>query len=127
MSKPPQRSYRAFKTAWFSKAAKKAQISDGELCAAMAQVVLGQADDLGGGVYKKRLNKNMHRSILVAKAGQFWVYEYLFAKKDIANIPANKLADLRQLAKSYEALAKHEIEILIEKQFWTEICHDNQA
>jgi len=27
----------------------------------------GQAEDLGEGVFKKRLNKNMHRSIVLAK------------------------------------------------------------
>jgi hypothetical protein len=53
---------RAFKTAWFSKVAKKSRITDGELCSAIGQVMLGQADDLGGGVFKKRLGKNMYRS-----------------------------------------------------------------
>jgi hypothetical protein len=48
-------SARVFKTAWFAKAVRKALISDDELCLAMRQVMLGQADDLGGGVYKKRL------------------------------------------------------------------------
>jgi hypothetical protein len=116
---------RVFKTAWFSKEAKKAHIFDDELCSAIQQVMRGQADDLGGGVYKKRLNKNMHRSIIVAKAGRFWVYEYLFAKKDMANVPIDKLADLRRLAKSYEALTKNEMERLIERNFWAEICHGN--
>ena len=46
---------RAFKTAWFAKEARKATISDAELCRAISQVMQGQADDLGGGVYKKRL------------------------------------------------------------------------
>jgi hypothetical protein len=46
---------RAFKSVWFAKAAKKARISDEMLCKAIAQVVAGQADDLGGGVFKKRL------------------------------------------------------------------------
>jgi hypothetical protein len=55
---------RAFKTEWFAKAAKKADISDADLCKAIEQVRLGQCDDLGGGVFKKRLNKNMHRSIM---------------------------------------------------------------
>ncbi len=41
---------RVFKTAWFGKAAKKASIRDVELCSAIKQVMLGQADDLGGGV-----------------------------------------------------------------------------
>ena len=57
----------AFKTAWFSKAARKAGIGDSALIAAIRDVMQGQADDLGGGVFKKRLNKNMHRSIVLAK------------------------------------------------------------
>lgn len=77
---------RAFKTAWFAKAARKARIPNAVLCKAIIQVALGQADDLGGGVFKKRLNDNMHRSIVLAKSGEFWVYVYLFAKKDRANI-----------------------------------------
>ena len=71
---------RVFKTAWFAKAANKARISDKALSKAIHQVALGQADDLGGGVFKKRLNDNMHRSIVLAKAGEFWVFAYLFAK-----------------------------------------------
>lgn len=51
-------SERAFTTAWFTKAARKAHISDEELCAAIQRVRAGQADDLGGGVSKARLWKN---------------------------------------------------------------------
>ena len=47
---------RAFKTAWFSKAARKARISDAALTTAIREVMQGQADDLGGGVFKKRLD-----------------------------------------------------------------------
>jgi len=61
---------RVFKTAWFSKAARKAHIADIELCSAIRQVMAGQADDLGGGVYKKRLAKNLYRSIIVARGGR---------------------------------------------------------
>jgi hypothetical protein len=60
---------RVFKTARFSKAARKTLIGDNELCAAIRQVMLGQADDLGGGVFKRRLSKNQYRSIVVAKGG----------------------------------------------------------
>lgn len=81
MSKKAQSPSRVFKTSWFSKAAKKSHINDFELCSAIRQVMQGQADDLGGGVFKKRLNGNMHRSIILAKGGRYWVYEYLFAKK----------------------------------------------
>ncbi len=67
---------RTFRTAWFSKAARKALIADKDLCEAMDQVRKGQADDLGGGVFKKRLDRNRHRSIIVAKGQRYWVYTY---------------------------------------------------
>ncbi len=41
------KSERIFKTAWFAKASGKALISDDELCSAITQVMLGQADNLG--------------------------------------------------------------------------------
>lgn len=44
-------------------------------------MALGQAHDLGGGVFKKRLNDNEYRSIILAKTGEFWVFAYLFASK----------------------------------------------
>jgi len=94
-------SNRAFKTARFSKDAKKAKIKDIELCLAIQQALLGQVDDLGGGVFKKRLNSNLHRSIILAKGGKYWIYEYLFAKKDRANIDGDELLAFRLLANSY--------------------------
>lgn len=49
---------RVFKTSWFAKEAKKVHIKDMDLCEAISAVEKGQCDDLGGGVYKKRLNNN---------------------------------------------------------------------
>jgi hypothetical protein len=115
---------RFFKTAWFSKAAKKAHISDGELCAAIRQVVLGQADDLGGGVFKKRLSKNMYRSIIIARGGRYWVYAYLFAKNDRANIDDEELASYRALAGLYARKTDADIEKELHLNELTEICHD---
>jgi hypothetical protein len=40
----------------------------------------------------------MHRSIVLAKAGEYWVFAYLFAKKDRANIDDDKLLAFRKLA-----------------------------
>jgi hypothetical protein len=60
---------RTFKTAWFAKAARKAHLTDEELCLAIQQLILGRGDDLGGGVFKKRLKKNQYRSIILATAG----------------------------------------------------------
>lgn len=117
-------SARAFITAWLTKTARKARISDVELCQAIQQAMLGQADDLGGGVFKKRLNGNMHRSIILAKGGRYWVYEYLFAKKDRDNIEDDELVNFRALAKAYAGLSEAQIEQLIQSQDLTEICHD---
>lgn len=84
---------------------------------------LGQADDLVGGVFKKRLNRNMHRSIILAKGGRYWIYQYLFAKKDRANIGDDELADFRVLAKSYAALSDQQIAQLLAENDLMEICH----
>lgn len=122
-----EKSVRTFKTAWFAKAARKAHILDEELCSAVRQVMLGQADDLGGGVFKKRLRKNQYRSIIVARAGQFWVYAYLFAKQDRANIEDDELADFRKLVKAYAGLTAHQVNQLLQEQDWMEICNGNQT
>jgi hypothetical protein len=124
MTNPDASSERVFKTAWFSKAARKVRITDAELCAAIRQVMLGQADDLGGGVFKKRLSKNLYRSIIVAKGGRYWVYEYLYAKKDRDNIEDSELAKFRKLAKVYETLMDHQVDWLMQENSWMEICND---
>ena len=118
---------RAFKTAWFSKAARKAHIKDDELCEAIQDAMKGQADDLGGGVFKKRLNKNMHRSIVLARGRKYWVYAYLFAKKDRANIEDDELAAFRNLADLYAKKTDVEIEKELKGKELVEICHENEA
>jgi hypothetical protein len=125
MTKSKDLSVRAFKTAWFAKAARKAHIDDVELCVAMREAMQGQADDLGGGVFKKRLNDNMHRSIILAKGGRYWVYEYLFAKKDRDNIADDELLAFRVLAKAYAGLTDGQVEHLLQDKDLTEICHDD--
>lgn len=114
---------RVFKTAWFSKAARKAHIPDTELCEAVRQVMQGQADDLGG-VFKKRVHGNTHRSIILAKAGRYWVYETaLFAKQNKANIEDDELVSFRALAKAYAGLTALQVEQLLRDKDWMGICH----
>lgn len=125
MSKSKNLSVRVFKTAWFTKAARKAHIDDVELCVAIREAMQGLADDLGGGVFKKRLNDNMHRSIILAKGGRYWVYEYLFAKKDQGNIADDELVAFRTLAKAYAGLTDKQVEHLLQDKDLTEVCHDD--
>lgn len=117
---------RAFKTAWFSKVAKKARIGDDELWRAIEQASLGQADDLGGGVFKKRLAGNKYRSILLAKGGAFWVYSYLFAKKDRDNIDDGELRSFRDLAKIYAGMSEGQVEAQVDDGHWIEIVQPNK-
>jgi hypothetical protein len=127
MTAPTKKIERVFKTAWFSKAARKAHINDDELCEAIHQMTKGQADDLGGGVYKKRLNKNMHRSIVIAKDKKLWVYTFLFAKKDLDNIEDDELAAFRKLAKLYAKKTDAEIEMELKSKELLEICHEDKV
>lgn len=122
---PSRSTTRVFKTARFSKDARKARIHDADLCHAIQQVMQGQADDLGGGVYKKRLNDNLHRSIVLAKGAKYWVYEYLFAKKDRDNIEDDELLAFRLLAKSYAGLTEPQVSQLLVGGDFVEICHDD--
>ncbi len=124
---PSKELNRTFKTARFSKDAKKAKIKDIELCLVMQQVLLGQVDDLGGGVFKKRLNNNLYRSIILAKGGQYWIYEYLFAKKNRENIESDELLAFRLLANSYSGLTVHQVEQLLVNGGFVEICHDDKT
>lgn len=112
---------RAFKTSWFTKAAKKMHIKDSELSQALHEVMQGQGIDLGGGVFKKKLNNNMHRSIILAKGGRFWIYEYLFAKKDLDNIDDQELTDFKMLAKAYANLTEEQIASLLNNKSLLEI------
>jgi len=118
---------RVFKTRWFAKAARKALIADAELCEAIAEVMKGQADDLGGGVFKKRLDKNRHRSLILARGRSYWIYAYLFAKQDRANIDADELKAFRDLADLYAAKSPDDIAKEIAGKELVEICHAQKA
>jgi hypothetical protein len=87
--------------------------------------MFGQAVDLGGGVFKKRLDKNRSRAIILARGGHRWVYEYIFAKKDRDNIDDDELLRFRKLAKTYEALTQEQVGRLILGGDWLEICNGN--
>jgi hypothetical protein len=117
---------RVFKTAWFAKAARR-RITDKQLCEAIEQVMQGQADDLGCGVFKKRLNDNRDRSIILAKGGLIWVYAYLFAKQDRGNIKNDELSAFRKLATAYGRKTEAQIQIEINNGDLQEICDGNQT
>ena len=73
-------------------------------------------DKTGGGVFKKRLNDNRHRSIILTRGDRYWISEYLSAKQDRDNIDADEFASFRMLAKSYAGLTGMEVtELIVQK------------
>lgn len=118
---------RIFKTHWFNKTASKAKIKDSVLYEAIKEVIEGKADNLGGGVYKKRLNQNRHRSIIITKGHHYWVYEFLYAKKDMDNISDQELENFKLLAKAYAGLNEQQISQLLQEKSLVEICHENNT
>ena len=116
---------RTFKTKWFAREATRRAVSDRELCEAVEAVQAGQADDLGGGVWKKRLNSNRDRSILLAKGGQRWIFVYLFQKSARENIQDDELAGFKKLAKLYEKLSENLLNAALATKELMEICDDD--
>lgn len=96
------------------------------LCAATKQVQQGLSVNLGGGIFKKRLNENRYRCIILIWS-DYCVYQYLFAKKDRENIDDSELIDFQKLVNKYCQLSENQIEKLIENGALMEICHDNKT
>ncbi|WP_341269028.1 type II toxin-antitoxin system RelE/ParE family toxin [Morganella morganii] len=115
---------RVFKTKWFTKAAKSHGIIDSELCRVISSVCEGKVVDLGGGVYKKRLNHNRDRAIILAKGEQHWFYTFLYSKQDQANIDRKEIIEFKELAKYYGALTDNILVALIEAKELVEICNE---
>jgi hypothetical protein len=110
---------RVFKTPYFSKQAKDGGISDHELCSAAEELVKGQGESLGGGLWKKRLDKNRHRAIVLTKVGAFWVYLYLFAKSDRENISPKELRAFKKLSGDYQSA---DVDRMLQNGDLHEIC-----
>jgi hypothetical protein len=77
---------------------------------------------LGGGVFNKRLGKNLYRSLILAKGRRHWVYAYLFAKKDRANIEQDELASFRALAGRYARETDEDFDKEVQLKELVQIC-----
>ena len=114
---------RVFKTAWFSKAARSASITNGDLCKAAKQLMEGRGDDLGGNVWKKRLDKNTKRGLVLNKVGRRWIFVFLFAKSDMDNVGDIDLKKFKRLAKDYGSKTSTDIDALVDLRELLEICN----
>lgn len=119
--------FRLFKTRRFAAEASKAWIGDEALSEAFSHLLKGQADNLGGGVWKQRLKHNRHRSIVLAKGGRYWVYQFLFSKQNQSSLFPNELAAFRALAKVYEGLSEIQVQQLLDLKEFVEINHEQKV
>jgi hypothetical protein len=69
----------------------------------------------------------LHRSIILAKGGRYWAYEYLFAKNDRGNIANDESAGFRAQAKAYAGLTEMQLKQLLQDRELIGACHDNQT
>ena len=110
---------RVFKTKWFSRFARKEDISDFVLLEAIERLQNGIVDaDLGGGLVKQRLARTGEgksggfRTIIAYKSGNCAFFIYGFAKNERDNIDAKDLKYLKSTAAELLSRLEREIEVL---------------
>jgi hypothetical protein len=107
---------RVFVTKVFARFARRAEIDDRDLCAAVAAAQLGLIDaDLGGEVIKQRLARRGagksggYRTIILFRRGGRAFFVFGFAKSDRANLEAEELKGFRRLAKRMLGFTEQEL------------------
>lgn len=121
---------RVFKTRYFSRWMRKTELSDSALCAAIAEMAQGLIDaDLGGGVVKKRVGlagrgkRGGARTLVATNKGNRWFFVFGFEKNDRANIGADELEALQDLAQDLLARTGPQLDLAVNDQTLEEICH----
>ena len=109
---------------------RKTELSDSALCAAIAEMVQGLIDaDLGGGVVKKRVGlagrgkRGGARTLVATNKGNRWFFVFGFEKNDRANIGADELEALQDLAHDLLARTGPQLDLAVNDQTLEEICH----
>ncbi len=122
---------RVFKTRHFHRWMRKTDLSDAELCHAVAEMSQGLIDaDLGGGVVKKRIamsgrgKSSGARTLLATNRGSRWFFVFGFEKNERANIASDELDVLQELAKDLLSRTIVQLDEAIVDGALLEICHD---
>lgn len=94
-----------FQTPWFEHYAKKARLSDKQLCEAVSRAVRGLVDaQLGGGLIKQRIARpgggrsGGYRTVIALRTGDRAIFLFGFAKSERDNISDDDLRDLKNTA-----------------------------
>jgi len=68
-----------------------------------------------------RVDRNRQRAIILGKVGAFWIFVFLFAKKDQDNITPKELEGFKRLSKDYQHV---DLDGLVEHGEIQEICNE---
>jgi hypothetical protein len=122
---------RVFKNAWFSRFARKEQISDQALWEAVDRAEQGLIDaDLGGGVIKQRIARpgagrsGGYRSLVLYRKGANAFFVFGFSKNSQGNIRDDEQEQFKRAAKITLALTQEQVRLLIEKGQMEEVFRD---
>lgn len=122
---------RIFKTAEFSRNARKENVTDAELLKAAERAIKGKIDaDLGAYLIKQRVSQGeggrsgSYRAIIVHKKDDRIVFVHLYGKNEKANLTPMEKGAYRKLAKLYADLASEFVEPLLRSTEWIEIEHE---
>ncbi|MBL6928042.1 MAG: type II toxin-antitoxin system RelE/ParE family toxin [Rhodospirillales bacterium] len=123
---------RIFKNKFFNRYARKQDISDAQLCKAVAEIQSGLVDaDYGGNLFKKRIPRKGggksggHRAILAYVKGNKTFFMYAFEKSAKDNIAKDEERDYKKLAKAYIALNNAQLALAMDENVLFEVnCHE---
>jgi hypothetical protein len=124
---------RVFKTRYFTRWMRKTSLSNEALCKSVAEMERGLIDaDLGGGVFKKRValpgrgKRGSTRTLIVTNKSDRWFFVVGFEKNVRANVSAEELKALQNIAADLLKLSSSELDLQVEDGTLQEICHDCQ-
>ena len=105
----------------FNSEFKKSDIPKEKFCLAIKEIVLGQCDQLGHKLFKKRIGavgrgkSGAYRAITYFRKGNLLIFVELFGKNEKENISDKELKELILLSGELDKLTKEKLEILIKE------------
>jgi len=126
------KSKRIFKTRHFSRWMRKTELTDASLREAVREMSLGLIDaDLGGGLVKKRVGmagqgkRGGARTLVATNKNSRWFFVFGFEKNERANIDADELEALQELADQLLVRSDEELEMALTDGALKEICNEH--
>ncbi len=111
---------------------RKTALTDPVLCEAVSEMQRGLIDaDLGGGVVKKRVplpgrgKSGGTRTLVATNKDDRWFFLFGFEKHDRANVNANELEALKDIAEDLLKRSSSELDAHVNSESLQEICHGN--